>query len=151
MSSSKDYRDLTGLELLTRSLDNPETGKNGMRGTINYRTVSIEEGRCVFEGTPEPRHMNMGGRVHGGWALTVLDSSMGTAVMSTLPAGKSSTTVTLEAKFMRPVAPGRLYRVTADVIKTGRMLTHVRSEMIDAENAKIVGTATGTFAIIDRT
>lgn len=150
MSTRLTYSELTGLELVRLSLGAEKPPKDKMRGTMNFHAVSADEGHAVFEGTPQPRHLNMGGRIHGGWALTIMDSSMGSAVMTTLPAGKASTTATLESKFMRPVEPGRLYRSTANVIKAGRTLCHVRAELIDVESNKIAGSATGTFAVIDR-
>jgi len=150
MTSYKDHSNLTGLELLQMSLKAPSQPKDKMRGTMSFQAVSVDEGLAVFEGTPEHRHLNMGGRIHGGWALTIMDSSMGSSVMTVLPAGKGSTTATMETKFMRAVEPDRLYRSTATVIKAGRMLCHVRAELFDVEADKIVGSATGTFAVIDR-
>lgn len=150
MKSFNDHSELTGLELLKLSLKTPEQPKDKMRGTMNFQIVAAEKGRSVFEGTPEHRHLNMGDRIHGGWALTILDSSMGSAVMTVLPTRKGSTTATMETKFLRAVEPGRLYRSKAEVIKAGRMLCHVRAELFDVEADKIVGTATGTFAVIDR-
>jgi len=148
MKYMSDYSHLTGLELVQGMLTEGSPAGDVMLGTMNFHAVEFEKGRAIFEGTPEKKHLNMAGRVHGGWALTVLDSAMGSSVMSTLPPGKASTTATMETKFMRAVAAGRVYRCTGEVMKSGRTLCHARSELVDVETGHIVGTATGTFAVI---
>jgi len=149
MSTFAGLADKTGLELVRMVLDGNTPDHETMLGTMNFWAVSFDKGQAVYEGLPEEKHLNLAGRVHGGWALTVMDTSMGSAVMSSLPPGKASTTATMESKFLRAVKAGTSYRSTGNVVRTGRMLAHVRSEMIEIESGKVVGTATGTFAIID--
>jgi uncharacterized protein (TIGR00369 family) len=43
------------------------------------------------------------GAVHGGWFATLLDSALGCAVGSTLPAGKAYTTAELKVNIVRPL------------------------------------------------
>ena len=40
---------------------------------------------AVFQGTPQLKHYNPLGSVHGGWYATLLDSALGCAIHSTLP------------------------------------------------------------------
>src|SRR6185295_4939079 len=54
---------------------------------LGFELVEVEEGRAVFAVTPQEFHYNPIGVVHGGLAATLLDSAMGCAVHSTLPAG----------------------------------------------------------------
>src|SRR5205814_4287308 len=70
---------------------------------MNYSNVELDEGRAVFEGKPGEEHYNPIGVVHGGYAATILDSALGCAVHTTLPAGLGYTTLTLETKFVRPI------------------------------------------------
>lgn len=58
-------------------------------------------GHVIFAGVPTRDHYNPIGTVHGGWAATILDSCMGCAVHTTLPAGKAYTTLTLEIKYVK--------------------------------------------------
>jgi hypothetical protein len=51
---------------------------------MDFRLVEAEPGRALFEMTPGPQHYNPIGSVHGGIALTLLDSAMGCAVHTTL-------------------------------------------------------------------
>ena len=50
---------------------------------MGFRGVEFEHGRAVFEMEPGPEHYNPIGSVHGGVALTLLDSAMGCAVHTT--------------------------------------------------------------------
>ena len=71
---------------------------------LGFHLVEVEEGRAVFEGTPEFRHYNPIGTVHGGFAATLLDSALVCAIFSTI--GKGDTWTTLELKFnlVRPIS-----------------------------------------------
>src|SRR3712207_8513819 len=48
-----------------------------------------DEGRVVFVGTPTGAHLNPMGTVHGGYALTLLDSALGACVHTTLAADEA--------------------------------------------------------------
>jgi hypothetical protein len=73
--------------------------------TLDFLPVHIEPGFAVFQGKPGFQHYNPLGTVHGGWFATLLDSAVGCAVHSSLPAGKGYTTgFPSEARDARPVA-----------------------------------------------
>ena len=55
----------------------------------------------VFQGTPRIEHYNPLGMVHGGYAATLLDSCVGCAVHTMLPAGKGYTTLELKVNYIR--------------------------------------------------
>lgn len=65
---------------------------------------SVEEGRVTISLTPKPDFANPMGRVHGGICATLLDSVMGCAVHTTLPAGAGYTTLELKVNYVRPVS-----------------------------------------------
>src|ERR1700743_2822092 len=67
--------------------------------TIEPFDYTIEPGVVSFFCVPGFRHYNPIGSVHGGYATTLLDSAMGLAVHSTLPAGTGHTTPGIEARF----------------------------------------------------
>jgi len=71
--------------------------------TLDFLLVEAEHGRVVFQGRPGFAHYNPMGSVHGGWFATLLDSALGCAVASTLPAGKSYTTAELKINIVRPL------------------------------------------------
>ena len=55
---------------------------------MGFRLVEAEPGRAVFEMEPGPEHYNPIGSVHGGIAMTLLDSAMGCAVHTTARSGR---------------------------------------------------------------
>ena len=70
---------------------------------MGFRLVEAEPGRAVFEMEPGPEHYNPIGSVHGGIALTLLDSAMGCAVHTLLEAGVRYTTLEVKTNFVRPI------------------------------------------------
>ena len=75
--------------------------------TMSFLLVEVDAGRAVFQGTPKFDHYNPLGSVHGGWALTLIDSAAGCAGHSLLPAGSGYTTVVLQAHSHHPFSlPG---------------------------------------------
>ena len=94
---------------------------------IGFRGVEAEPGRAVFEMTPGPEHYNPIGSVHGGIALTLLDSAMGCAVHTTLEAGVGYTTLEVKTNFVRAI--------TADtgVIRCEGTVIHGGSRVATAE------------------
>jgi len=71
--------------------------------TLDFILVEAEHGRVVFQGRPGFAHYNPMGTVHGGWFATLLDSALGCAVASILPAGKAYTTAELKVNIVRPL------------------------------------------------
>jgi uncharacterized protein (TIGR00369 family) len=111
--------------------------------------VEIEEGRVVFEGEPGEEHYNPIGMVHGGYAATLLDSAIGCAVHTTLPAGTGYSTLTLETKFVRPITRETgVVRCEAQVLHRGRTQATAEARLVDAETTKLLAHGTGTCLII---
>ncbi len=71
--------------------------------TLDFRASEFSEGRAVFSGTPAEFHYNPIGTVHGGYSATLLDSAMGCAVHTTLPAGQAYTTLEFKINLVRPL------------------------------------------------
>src|SRR4029453_15724028 len=71
---------------------------------IGFRLAEVERGRAVFEGETGPHLLNPLGAVHGGFALTLIDSACGWAVHTELEAGIGYTTVETKVNFVRPIA-----------------------------------------------
>src|SRR5215210_591844 len=93
--------------------------------TLDFVPIHIEPGAASFQGRPQRRHYNPLGTVHGGWFATLLDSAVGCAVHSTLPAGRSYTTAELKVNIVRPLTDKvPLVRATGRIIHLGtRMAT----------------------------
>lgn len=50
---------------------------------LNFDLVDVSAGAATFRYRPDARHLNPPGTVHGGVAMTLLDSAAGAAVHST--------------------------------------------------------------------
>src|SRR5215211_5066204 len=70
---------------------------------IGFDLVEVDDGRTLFRFTPDERHYNPVGSVHGGILSTVADTTLATAVTSQLPGDDTATTVDLHISFIRPV------------------------------------------------
>ena len=62
---------------------------------------TAETGLVVFHSVPGFRHYNPIGSVHGGYAAILLDSAMGLAVHTMLPAGTGYTTLEFKISFIK--------------------------------------------------
>ena len=72
--------------------------------TLGFRLVEAELGFVAFEGEPSEAVLNPMGIVHGGWALTLIDSACGAAGHTTLAPGVGYGTLETKANFVRPIA-----------------------------------------------
>jgi uncharacterized protein (TIGR00369 family) len=117
--------------------------------TMRLRPVELEEGRVVFEGEPGEEHYNPIGVVHGGYAATLLDSALGCAVHTTLPAGVAYTSLGLEAKFVRPITrdTGRVL-CEATVLYRGRRQATAEATLTEAQSGKLLAHGTSTLMIL---
>lgn len=115
-----------------------------IQATLGFRPVEVEHGRAVFEGTPARYAYNPLGGVHGGWAATILDSALGCAVHTTLPAGKGYTTVDLSVSLVRGITERTtLVRCEARVIHVGSSIATAEAKLVDDRgNLCAHGTAT---------
>jgi uncharacterized protein (TIGR00369 family) len=116
--------------------------------TLGFRLVEAEPTRVVFEGTPELRHYNPIGVVHGGFAATLLDSALACAVLSTILKGETSTTLELKLNLVRPITKDTgPVRAEGRLIHRGRSVATSEGDLKDA-SGKLYAHATTTCMII---
>ena len=115
---------------------------------MGFRGVEAEPGRAVFEMEPGPQHYNPIGSVHGGIALTLLDSAMGCAVHTTLEAGVGYTTIEVKTNFVRAItADTGLIRCEGTVIHKGSRVATAEGRLTDAAG-KLLAHGTTTCLIL---
>lgn len=133
----------SGKEILEAML-NGELPYPPMNDAMNISLVEVGQGRAIFQGTPLAQHYNPLGTVHGGWFAALLDSAMGCSVQSSLPAGRSYTTVELSIKIVRSASheTGPLRAVGA-VLHAGRQIATAEARIED-ETGKLYAHATTT-------
>jgi len=99
--------------------------------TLDFVVMEVRPGVAVFQGTPLPRHLNPLGTVHGGWVATLLDSALGCAIHTMMPAGRGYTTAELGVNYVKGLTP-KVQRVRAEgkVIHCGRQLATAEARLV---------------------
>lgn len=136
-------RTMRGIDYLQGMIDGSIPGPPIMH-TLGFRLAEIGEGRATFVSEPAEYHYNPIGSVHGGLAATLLDSALGCAIHTTLPAGVGYTTLELHVNFIRPLtaATGQVL-CHGEVIHSGRTMATAQGQLMDAAGKLYAhGTAT---------
>lgn len=147
LATAQASRGLAGLDFL-RKIVAGELPPPPIADTLDYRLLEVEEGRAVFGITPAEIHYNPIGMVHGGIPCTLLDSAMGCAVHTTLPAGVGYTTLELKVNIVKAIGKdtGPL-RAEARLVHAGRSTAVAEGRLIDAAG-KLYAHATTTCMIL---
>jgi uncharacterized protein (TIGR00369 family) len=119
--------------------------------TLDFLPVHMEPGIAVFQGKPQARHYNPMGGVHGGWFATLLDSAVGCAVHTMLPAGRAYTTVELKINIVRGLTDAvPLVRAEGKVIHMGRQVATAEGRLVGPDG-KLYAHASTTCLVFDAT
>ena len=136
-------RTMSGIEYL-RKIMTGELPPSGMVQLLNLKLVEVSEGRAVFTVQPDERHYNGLGIAHGGLAATLLDSALGCAINSMMPAGKTFTTLEMKVNYVRPIRRERgEVRCEASVIHAGGRTATAEGRITD-EDGKLYAHGTAT-------
>lgn len=115
--------------------------------TLGFLLVEVQHGRAAFEGEPQHRHYNPIGVVHGGFAMTLLDSALGCAVHSTLAKGEAYTTLEIKVNLVRPLTSKTgPVRAEGRILYRGRTLGTSEGEIKD-RSGKLYAHATTTCMV----
>lgn len=138
---------LSGLEFL-QAIINGEHPAPPISRLMEFGLVEAEFGRAVFEGRPSDRVYNPIGMVHGGYAMTLMDSVTGCAVQSTLEAGVGYSTIENKVNLTRSITrDSGLLRAEAKIVHSGSRIATAEGQVTDAAG-KIVAHGTSTCLII---
>ena len=137
---------LSGLQVMQKMLAG-ELPYPHIADTLDFALVEVEVGRAVFQGAPQLKHYNPLGTVHGGWYATLLDSALGCAVHTTVPAGYAYTTAELGVNIVRAASSktGPL-RAIGQVIHSGRQLATAEARIVGPDG-KLYAHATTTCLV----
>ncbi len=119
---------MSGLETVQLALDG-RLPTPPIVATLGISLVEVAEGRAAFEGSPAEWQYNQLGTVHGGWLSALLDSALGCAVHTVLPAGHGFTTLDLHVRFVRAVT------VVVLRLRAEAQVTHAGSQTVTAEGS----------------
>jgi uncharacterized protein (TIGR00369 family) len=137
----------TGREILQAIIDG-ELPQAPIGETMSFWITAIGGGFAVFEGEPGPHLLNPLGSVHGGWALTLIDSATLCAGWSLLPVGSGCTTIETKANLSRPITvnTGRV-RAEARVVAQGRQIISAEARVL-SRDGKVQAHGTSTLMVL---
>lgn len=136
-------RSLSGLEYM-RKLMTGEVAQSGMAQLMGFKLAEVSEGHAVLTIKPDERHYNGIGIAHGGLAATMLDSALGCAINTMMPAGRIFTTLEMKINYVRPMRreTGEV-RCEASVIHAGGRTASAEGRIVDLKGKLYAhGTAT---------
>ena len=110
---------------------------------------TAEPGVVVMHSIPGFRHYNPIGSVHGGYAATLLDSVMGLAVHTALPAGTGYTTLEFKISFIKGMTKDTgPVRTEGRTLNVGRRAATAEARMTDAKG-RLLAHATTTCLVFE--
>ena len=97
-----------GLELL-KTKSGQQVMEGMIDGTIPYAhfaqrltfsAIEVAKGKAVFQGALSLTYTDHHGAIHAGWIQSIMDSAMGSAVLTTLPPGFGYVTSAVKVEFV---------------------------------------------------
>ena len=148
MTHVEARRSMSGLEFFKKMLAG-EMPPPPMVDLLGIRLVEVEAGRVVFTARAEERFYNGTGVAHGGFAATLLDTALGCAINSAMPAGRRFTTLELKVNLTRPLTrEAGLLRCEANVVHVGGRTATSEGRITD-RNGKLYAHGTTTCIVVE--
>ena len=148
VASPAQWAGKTGLEQMQAMLAG-ELPFAPIAKTLDFSLIRVEPGVALFQGRPGAAHFNPMGSVHGGWFATMLDSALGCAIHTLMPAGRGYTTAELSVNYVRGLSPkvGRV-RAEGKVIHCGKQLATAEARLFGPDGT-LFAHATTTCLVFD--
>jgi uncharacterized protein (TIGR00369 family) len=140
-------RSMSGIDFL-RAIRDGRLPSPPIAELLGFRLVEVEPGHAVFEALPGEQHYNPIGVVHGGLAMTLLDSAMGCSIHTHMPAGGGYTTLEAKTNLTRPITSqtGKL-RAIGKLLHLGSRVATAEGRLVDA-SGKLYAHATTTCMVL---
>jgi len=142
-------KSMSGLEFL-RALRDGQLPPPPMASLLGFRLIEAEPGRVVFEAMPAEYHYNLIGVVHGGFAMTLLDSTMACSIQTQLAAGTGFTTLEVKVNMVRAITiqAGRLHAI-GTMVHPGRSIATAEGRIVD-ETGRLYAHGSTTCMVMNR-
>ncbi len=150
MTALTEGASLSGLEFI-RAIFDGKLPSPPITATMGFTGGSADEGQVTFVGEAAEHLYNPIGVVHGGFAMTMLDSAMGCAVHTTLAVGEAYTTLEAKVNFVRPITmeTGPV-RCEGTVIHRGGKIATAEGRLIAERTGKLLAHGTTTCMVFTR-
>lgn len=137
---------LSGLEQLRVMMESDR--RPGIGETLNIRLIEVDDGRVVFEATPDIHVYNPLGTVHGGFAATMLDFACGYAVLSKMLPGQKFSTLEIKVAYHKPMTKDTgPVRAEGKIITFGRRAAFTEATLTDL-NGRLYASATSSLIVL---
>ena len=137
----------SGLELMQMMVSG-EIPAPPIAQTLGFRVVEARRGEAVFECEPAEFHYNPIGIVHAGLAMTLMDSAMGLAFVTTLDEPVGWTTLEVKANFTRALTVETgVVRCTGSIVHAGRRVATTQARIEDAQR-RLCAHGTSTILVL---
>lgn len=110
---------------------------------LGLEVLRREDGEAEVRLELKPRHLNRRGVAHGGVVTAMLDTALGAAVVSSIPAQWWCATISLTTQFLAGAGAGRLI-ASGRVLRRGRTTAFAGGDVRDA-TGRLVASATGAW------
>jgi uncharacterized protein (TIGR00369 family) len=148
MASDPADTSLSGLDRI-RAIRDGDAPQAPMALTLGFELERVEEGDASFLGEPSEKHLNPLGTIHGGLALTMLDSAMGVAVHTTLDSGQSYGTLETKVNLVRPITlETGTVRAEGRIVHRGSRIATAEGRLLAVEGGKLLAHGTSTCMIL---
>jgi uncharacterized protein (TIGR00369 family) len=140
-------RSMPGIEFL-RAIRDGRLPPPPIAQLMGFSLVEVEPGYAVFECVPGEQHYNPIGAVHGGLAMTLLDSAMACCVQTKMADKAGYTTLEAKTNLVRAitVSTGKL-RAIGKVVHVGSRIATAEGRIEDAAG-KLYAHATTTCIVL---
>ena len=139
---------MTGLDFVRAIFDGKLPAPPIMQ-TVEPFDSTAESGMVAFHSIPGFRHYNPIGSVHGGYAAILLDSAMGLAVHTALPAGTGYTTLEFKISFIKGMSSDTgPVRTEGRTLSVGRRAATAEARISDAKG-RLLAHATTTCLVFE--
>lgn len=145
-AAAETARGLSGREVM-EAIAAGELPPPPMASVFAFEIEEIGDGDVRFAVTPDESAYNPIGAIHGGLTCTLLDTVVGCAVQTLLPAGVGYTSIDLQVSYLRPVQAGDRLHARGWVTKPGRRVAFAQGEVRDA-GGRLLATATSSLLVL---
>ncbi len=146
-ANARDATRISGYDFLN-SIREGRIPPPPLAALLGYRIAEVDIGRTVFELEPAEYHFNPFALVHGGIASTLLDTAMTSAIVTTLAAGFSCSTLEMKVNFVRPMTDKTgPVRCEGKVIHVGKRIATAEGKIVDG-NGKLYAHGVTTCMVL---
>jgi uncharacterized protein (TIGR00369 family) len=115
---------------------------------MGIESLEAHPGEVIFHARPGEHHYNPIGMVHGGFAATLLDSAMGSAVQTLLSEGVGYSTIEIKLNYVRALhAQTGPVRAIGKVLHGGTRVATAEGRLVD-EGGKLYAHGSTTCLIM---